>query len=120
MNCYCAIFFIDGKKFISECDKCKNQPINVPIKYIFKWNELHIKILRDYPTIRLFIELFILCGYTLWALIIYLKHFEIFDITTMNILNKLLIFYFMIYIIILFSYIHGVTELHKNDLYKLD
>ena len=66
MVCNCCVFNIQGITHLSSCEECKIIANQISVKYKFKWYEFHIQLIRDYPEIRLIIELFCLVSIGVW------------------------------------------------------
>lgn len=128
MECKCCIFNIQGITHLSQCEECKkqkksinitNQTNQIPVKYKFKWYEFHIQLIRDYPEIRLWIELFCLVAIGVWIICAYLDYIKFVDFKQECLINKIISGFLMSSVIIIFGYLDAIDKLARNKKFIL-
>ena len=131
MECKCCVFGIQGIGYLSQCEECKkqkksiniinitNQTNQIPVKYKFKWYEFHIQLIRDYPEIRLGIELFCLTAISVWIICAYLDYTKLYNFKYQCLINKIICGFLMSSIIIIFGYLDAIDKLARNKKFGL-
>jgi hypothetical protein len=129
MRCYCCVFFLKDKLYLSKCSECKKNNLfvqdeqtertnTIKSNYQFKWYEYGIKKIRDDPHFRLGIELICIIGCVFWLFIAYLEYFKLANFKN-TICGNIISFLLIIYTIILVGYFCVIEQLYKNKNYQL-
>lgn len=120
MVCNCCIFNIQGITYLSQCEECEKQKksINIinqiPDKYKFKWYEFHIKLIRNYPEIRLGFKLFCLVAFGVWIICAYVDYTKLYDFKQSLLINKIISGFLMFSVVIIFGYVDAIDKLAGN------
>lgn len=118
MNCKCCILFLNNKKYLVKCIECKNIPDETTnkTKYKFNWYEKHIELIRDYPDFRICVELILLIGFLLFAIMCWIdmiKKTYLIEKPFHIIIRSILI----IWTIISYTYLVTIQKLKNNQKY---
>jgi hypothetical protein len=89
----------------------------ISVKY--KWYEFHIQLIRDYPEIRLEIELFCLVVIGVWIICAYLDCIKLYDFKQNSLINKIISGFLMSSIVIIFGYLDVIDKLARNKKFGL-
>ena len=120
MECKCCVFNIQGITYLSQCNECVKQKKTISItkltqvEYKFKWYELHIKIIRDYPEIRLGVEIYCMISICIWFICAFLDYTQIVNFKQYNLISNIISGFLMLSVIFIFGYIDAINKL-AND-----
>lgn len=117
MDCKCCVFVICGKSHLSQCEECKKKDNIFDVTIIkpkLKWYQAHIQLIRDFPWIRLGIELYCLISIGIWIMCAYLDYTKLVDFKQNSYINKIISGFLILSVIVIFCYLDAIDKLIRN------